>query len=500
MSLRRRLTLSMAVVLVVALAVANVVTYSSLRSFLYGRIDDQIDGSQLHAYNYLRTVAEHGRAPRAFSLDQRVSPDTYVLVLSHSGKVLVNVPSGPPDNPDPRPLVPASVRPAPVPRSHHFGAFGGAYHSEPNAVVGSLGSSGVHYRESAVDVPQGVLVVAESVNSTTNTLSSLLRVQLGVSLAVLAVLCAIVLFTLRRGLRPLESMAETTDAIAAGDLTRRVPVEKASSEVGRFGTALNAMLARIEQAFSEKSTSEARLRQFVADASHELRTPLTSIRGYTELLRKGAFTDDEGRDRALQRVEREASRMGVLVADLLLLARLDQGRPLDRVPVDLRGVGADAVADARAVDPERPVNLLSGDPVLVLGDRDRLGQVAHNLVRNALDHTPRGTPVTVEVRADATNGYLRVTDQGAGLSADNADRVFDRFWRDDAARTGGGTGLGLSIVRAIAEVLGGSASVRSVPGHGATFEVSIPLAGTGAVAARPVNGARSVESPTPIKG
>jgi two-component system OmpR family sensor kinase len=192
--------------------------------------------------------------------------------------------------------------------------------------------------------------------------------------------------------------------------------------------------------------------------------------------------------------------MGVLVADLLLLARLDQGRPLDRVPVDLRGVGADAVADARAVDPERPVNLLSGDPVLVLGDRDRLGQVAHNLVRNALDHTPRGTPVTVEVRADATNGYLRVTDQGPGLSADNADRVFDRFWRDDAARTGGGTGLGLSIVRAIAEVLGGSASVRSVPGHGATFEVSIPLAGTAAVAARPVNGARSVESPTPIKG
>jgi two-component system OmpR family sensor kinase len=293
-------------------------------------------------------------------------------------------------------------------------------------------------------------------------------------------------------------MAETTDTIAAGDLTRRVPVEKASSEVGRFGLAVNEMLARIEQAFTDKSISEERLRQFVADASHELRTPLTSIRGYTELLRKGAFTDEASRDRALQRVEREASRMGLLVADLLLLARLDQGRPLDRLAVDLRRVGADAVAEARAVDPERPVDLLPGDRVLVLGDRDRLGQAAHNLVRNALEHTPPGAPVTVEIRADGTNGYLSVTDQGPGLSAENAERVFDRFWRDDAARTGGGTGLGLSIVRAIAEVLGGSATVRSVPGHGATFEVSVPLAGGDAAANKPVESERSAESPTPV--
>ncbi|HXR54311.1 MAG TPA: HAMP domain-containing sensor histidine kinase [Acidimicrobiales bacterium] len=476
MSLRRRLTLSMAVVLVVALAVANVVTYSSLRSFLYGRLDDQIDGAQLHAYNYLIAVSRRGYAPREQALDERVSPDTYVMLLSHSGKVLLSSPSGTPANPDPRPLVPASLRPAPVPRSHHFGAFGGAYHSENNdAAVGSVGTSGVRYRESAVDVPQGVLVVAESLNSTTDTLSSLVRVQIGASLAVLAVLCAIVLFTLRRGLRPLETMAETTDAIAAGDLTQRVPIGRASSEVGRLGDALNAMLTRIEEAFREKSASEARLRQFVADASHELRTPLTSIRGYTELLRKGAFTDDESQGRALQRVEREADRMGLLVADLLLLARLDQGRPIDQVPVDLRRVGADAVADARAVDPERPVELVAGGPVVVRGDRDRLGQVAHNLVRNALEHTAPGTPVRVEVRADATTGYMSVTDEGPGLSQESASRVFDRFWRDDAARTGGGTGLGLAIVRAIAEVLGGSATVVSSPGHGATFEVAIPL-------------------------
>jgi two-component system OmpR family sensor kinase len=489
----------MAVVLVVALAVANLITYSSLRSFLYGRLDDQIDGAQLQAYNYL-THTSRDRFPPPVRvlkarLDGRVSPDTYVVLLSRSGHVLLTVPSGTQTAPDPMPLVPVSLRPAPLPRSHHFGALGGAYHAESNSTeVGSVGNSGVRYRESAVNVPQGVLVVAGSVNSTTNTLSSLLRVQIIASLAVLAALCALVLFTLRRGLRPLETMAETTDVIAEGDLTRRVTVGRASSEVDRLGHALNAMLGRIEEAFREKSISEARLRQFVADASHELRTPLTSIRGYTELLRKGAFTDDESQDRALLRVEREAARMGLLVSDLLLLARLDQGRPLDQVPVDLGRVGAEAVADARAVDPLRRVDLAVAGPVTVLGDRDRLGQVAHNLVRNALAHTPPAAPVRVEVRADATTGYLSVADEGPGLSAEARGRVFDRFWRDDAARTGGGTGLGLSIVRAIAEVLGGSATVESTPGHGATFEVAIPLARPGATRP-PTGGAGKAERP-----
>jgi len=483
----------MAIVLVVGLAVANIVIYSSLRSSLYGRLDDQIDGGQLQAYKYLTFRYNHGVVATNRGLDERVSPDLYVMVLSRSGRVMLKVPSGPFANPDPQPLVPTSLRPALAPRSHHFGAYRGAYRSEPtDATVGSVGNSGVLYRESAVDVPQGVAVVAESLNPTNDTLSSLLRVQILASLAVLAVLCAIVLLTLRRGLRPLETMAETTDAIAAGDLTRRVTVPRASIEVTRLGVALNAMLTRIEQAFAEKSTSEARLRQFVADASHELRTPLTSIRGYTELLRKGAFGDDESRGRALQRVEQEAGRMGVLVDDLLLLARLDQGRPLDQVAVDLSRVGAEAVADAHAVDPQRPVALVAPAPVVVLGDRDRLQQVAHNLVRNALEHTPAGTAVTVTARADATNGYLAVTDEGPGMSAEIADRVFDRFWRDGASRTGGGSGLGLSIVRAIAEVLGGSATVRSSPEHGATFEVAIPLLDPG-----PVTDRRAPTIPTP---
>jgi two-component system OmpR family sensor kinase len=264
-----------------------------------------------------------------------------------------------------------------------------------------------------------------------------------------------------------------------------------------LGAAFNAMLAQIETAFDEKSVSEARLRQFVADASHELRTPLTSIRGYAELLRKGGFPDAVSRERALSRVEHEAARMGSLVDDLLLLARLDQGRSLRTEAVDLAAVARDAVEDARAVDPDRPI-LLGGEvSVIVAGDRDGLGQVAHNLVRNALVHTPPGSPVGVDVTSDGTMGTIRVRDEGPGLPPWRAEQVFDRFFRGDVARSRGGTGLGLSIVRAIAEAAGGNASVESRPGEGATFTVSIPLDPHRAdPAATPMRLERS-EEPTP---
>lgn len=484
MSLRKRLTISMAIVLVVALAVANVLTYSSLRSFLYGRLDDQLDGAQVQAYTYLAIQRPERLAhdPRfhnsiAFEqaqLDARVSPDLYVMVVSRSGSVVV--PEDSSINAGPRPLVPRSLRPAPFPRLHRFGANTGAYHSESNSFdVGSAGHSGVRYREALVSVPQGVLVVAGSLSSTSATLASLLRIQIVASLGVLAVLCAVVLFTMRRGLRPLEDMAETTDAIAAGDLTQRVSVGRASSEVARLGRALNAMLARIEQAFAEKSMSERRLRQFVADASHELRTPLTSIRGYAELLRRGGFPEHADRTRALERIEGEAERMSGLVEDLLLLARLDQGRPLAREPVDLGEIARDAVDDAMASGVADRVNLVVDGPVVVAGDPDRLSQVAHNMVRNAIVHTPPETPIVVSVDVDGSMGVLQVRDEGPGMTPDELTRVFDRFYRGDTARSGVGTGLGLSIVRAIAISLGGRAEVRSELGHGSTFTVAIPL-------------------------
>ncbi|MGH9110675.1 MAG: ATP-binding protein [Acidimicrobiales bacterium] len=468
MRLRRRLTLAMAVFLVIGLAVTDVVTYTSLRSFLYGRLDSQLDSSQRLAVRYLVHTHLLGHPARENMIDLRVSQDVYVTVLAPDGVTLVTRPSGSPQ-PDPRPVVPRSVRLAPA-----AGPGRGTFRPNPDDF--NLESrSGVAYRAQAAAVPQGTVVSAIRLSQTDATLSSLVRIELGVSIVVLLALCGLGLWTVRRGLRPLDAMAETAGAIASGDLSRRVDVADGSTEVGKLGNALNTMLARIEAAFTEKSTSEARLRQFVADASHELRTPLTSIRGYSELLRKGALSDSEERDRALRRVEHEAERMGGLVDDLLLLARLDQGRLLDRAPVDLRRICRDAVDDASLADPGRPVRLAAPLPIVVAGDRDRLAQVAHNLVRNALVHTPVGTPVLVEVFAAHGMGVVRVTDQGPGLAPDQVSRVFDRFYRGDPSRTGQGTGLGLSIVQAIAAALGGRAWATSDPGRGAVFAVELPL-------------------------
>jgi two-component system OmpR family sensor kinase len=270
-------------------------------------------------------------------------------------------------------------------------------------------------------------------------------------------------------------MTETADAFAKGDLSRRVRFADRRTEVGRLGGALNGMLVQIESALRQRQDSEARLRRFVADASHDLRTPLTSIRGYAELLRKGAFTEEDDRRRALRRVEHEAERMAVLVDDLLLLARLDQGRPVVMAQIELRPLVADAVAAARAADSSHPITLDAPYGVLVEGDAHGLRQAVDNLVRNAVEHTPTGTPVTVAIGSTPTAVRVSVSDTGPGVRADQLDRVFERFFQADAARTGRGTGLGLSIVVAIAEAHGGRAWVESVEGEGATFIVELPL-------------------------
>lgn len=470
MKLRHRLIAAMALFLVIGLAVADVVTYSAVRSFLLGRIDAQLFGSQRVAGRYLYHSSQVHRAPSAAALDDRIGPDVYVMVVAPDGRTLVSRPSGTPFSPDPAPMLPRALR-----LSSGYTQLNGPYHPNP-ADFDLSSASGVRYRVEATAVPQGTLLTAVPLTSTNDTLGSLLRTELVVSVAVIAALCVLALWTVRRGLRPLDDMASTAGAIASGDLTRRVATDDAGTEVGRLGAALNSMLAQIEAAFAQKSASESRLRQFVADASHELRTPLTSIRGYAELLRKGAFRSREEQERALARVEGEATRMGGLVDDLLFLARLDQGRPLERTPVDLRRVCEEAVDDARLGDPARPVTLDAPAPVVVSGDRDRLSQVAHNLVRNALVHTPPGTPVHVAVSSEGPMGVLRVADAGPGLP-DGADaRVFDRFYRADQSRTGQSTGLGLAIVRAIAEALDGRAWVHSRPGKGATFGVQVPLA------------------------
>lgn len=295
----------------------------------------------------------------------------------------------------------------------------------------------------------------------------------GLTLAALAVLAAVLI---RRGLRPLDRMVETATAIGAGDLSRRVDVAAPDTEVGRLGAALNNMLSQLERAFRERETSEERLRRFVADASHELRTPVATIRGYAELFRRGAASRRADLEKAMHRIESEAARMGDLVEELLLLARLDQGRPMERTLVDLSALVADAVADTRAIEPGRPLTLDCADRVLVLGDPSKLRQALGNLLVNVIHHTPAGTPASVRVKADGERAMVEVADQGPGLTEEQRQLVFERFYRVERAHHahGGGTGLGLAIVAAVIAAHGGEVSVDSRPGQGATFRFQLP--------------------------
>jgi two-component system OmpR family sensor kinase len=298
-----------------------------------------------------------------------------------------------------------------------------------------------------------------------------------VALMVLAVLIALAILAVRIGLQPLETVERTAEEIAAGDLSRRVPPGPAGTEIGRLSNTLNAMLGQIESAFAAREQSEAALRRFIADASHELRTPLTTIRGYAELARKGALADDDARNRATGRIEAEAVRMGGLVDDLLLLAYLDQERPLSSSRVDLRKLTADAVADARVRAPERPIEFTGPpDALFVEVDADRIRQVLANLLTNALTHTPNGTPVHVSLHREGDRVRLEVADDGPGLRPAEVERLFERFYRVDPSRSRsrGGSGLGLAIVQAIVHASRGAVSCTSAVGVGTSFVVTLP--------------------------
>jgi two-component system, OmpR family, sensor kinase len=335
----------------------------------------------------------------------------------------------------------------------------------------------------------GSVTVAVSLDEVDATVRRLVQIDLLVGLAVLAGLAVVGYSMVRTALRPLAEIEVTAAAIGRGDLTRRVPDHHPGTEMGRLSRALNAMLEQVERSFRARAASELqsrrsdqRIRRFVADASHELRTPLTSIRGFAELHRQGAVTDPDDVSALLVRIEDEATRMGLLVDDLLLLARLDQQRPLQHVPVDLAGVAAAAVESARAAAPEREITLDVGDtrPPVVAGDEARLRQVIANLLDNACAYSPADAPVQVRVRPIHRDGRelvaLEVVDRGHGLSPEQAERVFERFYRTDAARSRarGGTGLGLSIVAAIAAAHGGTVEVDSAVGEGSTFRVLLP--------------------------
>ncbi len=366
--------------------------------------------------------------------------------------------------------------------------------------------------------PGGTLILTTGVTGVYTTIRQLTGVDLIVSVIILFVLTLLGFAVVQANLRPLVEIEETAGEIAQGHLNRRVPERDPRTEIGSLGRSLNTMLSQIETAFHAREESEAaahqseeRMRRFIADASHELRTPLTAIRGFAEYYRQrgglvrhwdrrtpaggapeaaataGLTPDDL--DRIMQRVEKEAARMGLLVEDLLLLARLDQQRPLARNPIDLLSLAADAVHDARMLAPDRTIGLTvqPGAAFLVVGDEPRLRQVIGNLMSNALTHTPDGTPIEVSIGSGVLDPrvedpapaiFLDVIDHGPGMTLDQAHRVFERFYRADQARTRatGGSGLGLAIVSSLVTAHGGVASVRTAPGRGATFRVTLPLA------------------------
>ncbi len=457
MTLRVRLLLVLVAVVAAGLLVSDVVTYTALRSYLYTQVDQQITGvpSQALAREIVEcasNVAAPGQCALPPGHSVAVSPGSFAELVQPGGSSF-GLWFGPSRQPPklPNPL--------------------------PGAPFTASAARGRAYRVLAQTLPSGdTVVLAWPLDSVEHTLGRLSLVEALVSAAVLLGLGVLAWWLVRRGLRPLDSMAATAGAIAAGDLSRRVAPADDHTEVGRLGLALNTMLGEIEGAFAARAASEERLRRFLADASHELRTPLTSIRGYAEMFDRGVRERPEDLAVAMRTIRSEANRMSTLVEDLLLLARLDRQRPLALQPVDLAEVVGRAVDAVRVTAPGRPVALHAPSPAELQGDPDRLRQVVDNLLTNAVAYTPAGSPIDVEVQHHPTEVVLVVADRGPGVAPEDRQRIFEPFHRADPSRTraSGGAGLGLAIVAAIVRAHGGTVGVADRAGGGASFQVRLP--------------------------
>lgn len=324
----------------------------------------------------------------------------------------------------------------------------------------------------------GSVVVAQSLDNIDQTVHRLQILFIIIGIIALLLIALASRKVIDIGLRPLEAVEVTAESIAEGNLSARLPTAKPDTEVGRLVSSLNKMLARIEESFAARTASENRLRRFVADASHELRTPLTAIRGFAELHRQGAVKGEEETKELIGRIEKESLRMGSLVEDLLLLARLDQAREMSTDPVNISSAVNEAVESARAAGPHHPITVTAPEEdIYVLGDAYRIHQVIANLLANARTHTPEGTPITVTLSHAEDGTTVSVSDKGPGLSEADQERIFERFYRADPSRVrtnGDGSGLGLSIVDAVMRAHGGRVSVTSTPGDGATFTLFFP--------------------------
>jgi two-component system OmpR family sensor kinase len=470
LSLRARLVLGVIVLTAIGLVAADIATYTSLRSFLFDRVDNTLDSAHP---SIEQAVFGGGAGPNPLQTLAAIVPGDCIEVRALSGQVVGSrcIARFPDEAAAPPPRLPKSISLPAKPNTPD----GDRVH---RLTVGAT-RGGDRYRVRASIEPRAsnyLLVISAPLSSVDSTLHRLFLIELLVTVAVLAALAGLGLWVIRLGLRPLREIEGTAAAIAAGDLTQRVERAEERTEVGRLGLALNAMLGQIESAFRAREASEARLRRFVADASHELRTPLSAVRAYAELFERGAGQKPNDLARAMGGIARESQRMSLLVEDLLLLARLDEGRPLEREPVDLEQVVGEAVETAKTVEPDRPIEF-TAEHAVVLGDRERLRQVVDNLLSNVRAHTPRSAPVRVDVSTSDGQVVLEVEDSGAGLTQEQLEQVFERFYRADPSRSqeSGGVGLGLSIVAAVVAAHGGSATASSKPGKGAAFAVSLPL-------------------------
>ncbi len=513
-SLRTKLVTALLALVAIALAVMGFVGIAVFGGYLQSQVDAQLRGLDAQVQSDPNAFTGRGHQ-LVFLMNNSV-----VEVLAPDGQAVSGI--GNWQN------LTGNSGPA-IPTSHSGTTTGNS--SQPFTVPALSGghdwrviTQPVQYSTDGITMQSGTLVVGLSLGNLDQTMAYLTKLDVVVSVVILFVLAVVGFAVVQANLRPLVDIEETAGEIADGHLNRRVPERDPRTEIGSLGRSLNIMLSQIETAFHAREQSEAaahqseeRMRRFVGDASHELRTPLTAIRGFAEYYRQrgglvahwdneeeaasasageagtgtlttgGGLTPDD-LDRIMQRVEKEAARMGLLVEDLLLLARLDQQRPLARQPIDLLSLAADAVHDARLLAPDRTIDLSvqPGAAFLVIGDDPRLRQVIGNLISNALTHTPDGSPIEVSIGSgtldprapgSAPAVTLDVTDHGPGMTPEQAHRVFERFYRADQARTRttGGSGLGLAIVRALVAAHGGVASVRTAPGRGATFRIALPL-------------------------
>ncbi|HEY2777307.1 MAG TPA: HAMP domain-containing sensor histidine kinase [Gaiellaceae bacterium] len=451
MSIRLRTTLATVAIAAIAVGAADVASFMLLRRYVDGRA-----ASSVRAVAKTAGSASASGTPLSFDLFSGTDRPVIVEIRSRGGTVLKRIGS----------VADASLIPSDLTDAL----------DRPRAV--EKGDGPASYEAIAVDGKHGHVVVAViSLSAEKETLRHLLAINLWVAVVVLSALAVVAAFILKRSLRPLLRIASTADAIAGGNLAERVPAAPPRSEIGRVSSALNRMLEEIESAFAQRDATEQRLRRFLADASHELRTPLTSIRGYAELFRRGADRDPVDLAKAMAAIENEGERMSRLVEDLLLLARLDEARPLERKPVDLRRLIDDAVDAARVVDHSRSYGYELGTSALVAdGDERRLRQVLDNLLANVRQHTAAGSAVFVTATRKGDEIVLLVEDNGPGIPEELRDRIFDRFVRPDPGRhrDSGGAGLGLAIVRSIVSAHGGSVEARPVVPHGLVFELRLP--------------------------